>query len=519
MLNFLQRFSADVIGVLSGLDRIRFRGTQRLLATRRGMAQYLWQRRILWKDFRSFATQTTETMRQALEEQVEQLGRPLVYLNSSQVRKETLALELAARDGITAGLVAVLKCVEPCISFTVRRNRQEKMLELVCQPMKCLHYYHYYLDPRFGLMHVRTQSWFPFTVHICMNGREWLARQMDAAGIGYAKKDNCFVDIADLPAAQALFDAQLRTDWPTLLAGLAAQSNPAHAQLFASCPVPYYWSAEETEWASDVMFRTPESLAQLMPRLVRHGVEVLSCVDVLRFLGRREPVQCGTVGHFKGEVVTDLKRRPEGVRLLHRVNRNWIKMYDKQGTVLRVETVVNDARDMKVFRAPEGDANGAKKWLSLRKGVADLHRRTEISQKANDRYLDSLATVAETEPLSKLTERLTRPVEWKGRRSRALNPFGEADAVLLAAVGRGEFLLNGFRNRHLRDLLLAGNATAPAEARRQTSTVTRKIRLLRAHGVIQKVTSTQRYIVTEYGRTTITALLAARNANTKLLAA
>lgn len=519
MWKFLHRFGAEVIGELSGLDRIRFRGTQRLLATRQGMAQYLWQRKILWKDFASFAQSTTDTMRQAIEDQAKHNDRPVIYLNGSHLRKEDLALELAARDGISSGLIGVFKSVEPCISFTVRRNRQEKKLDLVCQPMKCLHYYHYYLDPRFGLMHVRTQSWFPFTVHICLNGREWLSKQMDAAGIGYVKKDNCFVDIADLPAAQALFDTQLRTDWPSLLAGLAAQSNPAHAELFASCPVPYYWSAEETEWASDVMFRTPESLAKLMPRLVRHGMEVLSCVDVLRFLGRREPAQCGTAGHFKGEVVTDLKRRPEGVRLLHRVNRNWIKMYDKQGTVLRVETVINDARDMKVFRSKEGDEDGAKKWMSLRKGVADLHRRTEISQKANDRYLDSLATAEETEPLSKLTERLTQPVEWKGRRSRALNPLGEADAALLAAVGRGEFLLNGFRNKDLRKLLDANTSESKTETRRQTSAVTRKIRLLRAHGVIQKVTGTQRYVVSENGRTTITALMAARKANAKLLAA
>jgi hypothetical protein len=519
MLKFLHRFSPEVIGVLSGLDRIRFRGTQRLLANRGGMADYLWQRRIPWKDFACFAENMTQTMRQAIEKQVEQLHRPLIYLNSSRTRKEALALELAARDGVEQGLVAVFKCVEPCVSFTVRRDREKQKLELLCQPMKCLHYYHYYLDPRFGLMHVRTQSWFPFTVHICLNGREWLARQMDAAGIGYVKKDNCFVDIADLPAAQALFDTQLRTDWSAVLMDLAAQSNPAHAELFAACPVPYYWSAEETEWASDVMFRTPEALVALMPRLVRHGMEVLGCVDVLRFLGRREPLRYGTVGRFQGEVVTDLKRRPEGVRLLHRVNRNWVKMYDKQGTVLRVETVINDARDMKVFRSKEGDQDGPKKWLPLRKGVADLYRRTEISQKANERYLDTLAAVEETEPLGKLTQRISQPVEWKGRRARALNPLAQADAALLQAVGKGEFLLNGFRNRQLRELLATGNTAEPAETRRQTSAVTRKIRLLRAHGVIQKVTATQRYIVTEYGRTAIAALTAARNANIKLLAA
>src|SRR5687768_10085841 len=112
MLKFLQRFSNDVLGVLSGLDRIRFRGTQILLANSRGMAQFLWRQRIAWKDFRSFAENATQSIRQAIEKQAEQLHRPVIYLNSSQTRKEDLARQLAMRDGIDQGLIAVLKCVE-----------------------------------------------------------------------------------------------------------------------------------------------------------------------------------------------------------------------------------------------------------------------------------------------------------------------------------------------------------------------------------------------------------------------
>lgn len=519
MLNFLQRFGSEVIGVLSGLDRIRFRGTKRFLSTVGGMMQYLWKRKVLLKDFSEFAQEVTQTLRCTVQEQVKQWGYPLDYLNSSTTRKEYKALELAKQRGISQGLIAVLSCVEPCLSFAVRRNAQSRKLELHCRPMKCLYYYHYFLDPRFGLLHVRTQTWFPFTVHVCLNGRDWLARQLDATGIRYVKRDNCFIDVADLPAAQGLLDAQLQTNWPLLLDGWVVQSNPAHASLFASCPVPYYWSVEESEWASDVMFRSPEALAALMPRLIRHGLETLTCVDVLRFLGRREPTECGSAGHFKGEVVTDLKRRPEGVRLLHRVNRNWMKMYDKQGSVLRLETVINDPRDLKVFRAREADENGPKKWLPLRKGVADLHRRAEVSQKANERYADSLATVEETQPLAQLTERLSRPVLWQGRRVRALNPLAEPDAAMLQAVAHGEFLLNGFRNRDLRALLYGAQPKDLNDTRRQSAATTRKIRLLRAHGVIQKVTRTQRYIVTEYGRAAIAAVTAARKADVKQLLA
>src|SRR5271170_6106947 len=165
MQKFLQRFSSQVIGCLSGLDRIRFRGTKRLLSTVGGMLWYLRQQDVLNKDFVAFAQDKTQTLKRAVEEQIKALGYKKVdYLNSSRTRKEDKALELAEQRGIKGGLIAVLSCVEPCYLFEMHRNREEKKLELCYQSTKCLHYYHYYLDRRFGLIHTRTQSWFPFTV-------------------------------------------------------------------------------------------------------------------------------------------------------------------------------------------------------------------------------------------------------------------------------------------------------------------------------------------------------------------
>lgn len=285
MLKFLQRFSSQVIGVLNGLDRIRFRGSKRLLCAVGGMIHYLRLQQRLLKDFKPFALALTAQFKEGIEEQAKAWGHPVDYVPSSQTSKEELALQLAQQRGIQEGLVAILRCVEPCYSFKMHRNRQEKKLQLQYGPAKCLHYYHYYLDRRFGLMHTRTQSWLPFSVQVCLNGREWLARQLDEASIGYVKKDNCFLDVADLSAAQQLLDQQLRTEWPPLLDGLMRQANPRHEAMFGAWPVPYYWSVDQSEWASDVMFRSADDLAALMPRLLRHGLEVCSCVDVLRFLG------------------------------------------------------------------------------------------------------------------------------------------------------------------------------------------------------------------------------------------
>jgi hypothetical protein len=110
-------------------------------------------------------------------------------------------------------------------------NRATKKLELRGKPRKCLHYCYYFMDPEVGLTYVRLQTWFPFTVHVGMNGREWLARQMDKSGLSYRRRDNCFAWIEDWAAAQRLLDEQLRTAWPGLLKRLLQQANPALASV------------------------------------------------------------------------------------------------------------------------------------------------------------------------------------------------------------------------------------------------------------------------------------------------
>jgi hypothetical protein len=513
MQTFLARYGTEIKGVLSGLDRVRFRGTIRWLASQRGLGTYLNTRRILLKDFKGWAMGLTGQIKQATERLAERLGRPLIYLASSGERKETRAAEIAQADGVTEGLVAVFQCVEPCHTFTVGPNAASRRLELRHGPGKCSHYYFYVRDPLSGPVSVRLQSWLPFSMHVCLNGHEWLAQLLARYGIAFEQRDNCFVDVGDVDRAQALLERQLRTDWDGLLNRLVRRWHPAHRTLFPE-PLDYYWSAEETEWATDVMFRSPGALGRVYPSLLRHAATTFGSGDVLRFLGRSPRVR----QYGASEIVTTLKTRPEGTRVKHAVNRNSIKMYDKQGSVLRVETTINDPRDMKSYRAKEGDRSGKKSWQRLRKGVSDLHRRTEISQQSNERYLETLAAVATPTPLKEVVGKVCQPTRWKHRPVRALQPLGEADGALLAAVARGEFAVNGFRNRDLRMLLDGAEPAESAAAKRQSARITRQLRLLRGHGLIRKISKTHRYQLTPSGRTTITALLVAQRTNIQHLA-
>ena len=192
-------------------------------------------------------------------------------------------------------------------------------------------------------------------------------------------------------------------------------------------------------------------------------------------------------------------------------------MYDKQGSVLRVETTINYTRDMKVYRASEDDPQGPKSWQKLRKGVADLNRRAQISQASNERYLESLAAVETESTLGEATAAVCQRTKWKGRSVRALNPLSEEDAQLLQAVNRGEFAITGFRNRDIREHLFASSPANEQQARSQTAKVTRLIRMLRAHGLVRKVPKTHRYVVSPRGREIITGLINARSANINTL--
>jgi len=256
-------------------------------------------------------------------------------------------------------------------------------------------------------------------------------------------------------------------------------------------------------------------LSRLMPRFVQLGMTGLGCGDVMRFLGRPVPGSGMPHGGFMGEVEANYIKRPEGVRLKFRVNQNSAKIYDKQGSNLRAETTINNPRDMKSFRTKEGNPEGEKEWRRLRKGVSDLARRAEISQKSNERCLNALASIETERTLGELTADVCRRKTGKGRSARALNPLADHDRRLLVAVGRGEFLLNGFRNRDIRGLMFedASEETKDAiESKRQSATVTRLLRLLRDHGIIKKVSSTHRYLVTERGRELITGVTAAHAA-------
>ena len=508
--SFLGRFGSQVSGVLSGFDRLRFRATLRILFVPAILGNYLNACHVLLKDFKTYALGVRARVKAAAYASAKAAGRPDLYLPSPEISKEEKARQIAQTDGVKDGLIALFSATEPCWSYSVRGDKATRRLRLALELRKCTHFYHYFMHPDFGQVSVRVQSWFPFAVDVCLNGREWLARQMDRAGLTYEQRDNCFAWVSDPGRAQELLDQQLRTDWTGVLQPLLEKAHPLHAELGRPLGQSYYWSASQTEFATDVMFKDAATLAGVYPALVHHGIRTFGGEDVLRFWGRARPDLCA------GEVKSTRKRRVEGVRLKHELRGNSIKMYDKQGSVLRVETTIVRPEEFKVYRGAQGGPPEKKDWKQMRRSVADLARRAEVSAAANERYLTALASTAQTIPLKNAAVEVCRRRRVEGRSYRALNPWAPEDARLLEVVSRAEFTINGFRNRDVRSDLF-GKTGTEAEERRRAAKVSRQLGLLKAHGLIAKVGRTHRWKMTEKGRRTVTALLSAREADVEQL--
>ena len=508
MQQFIAKFKDKLLGVISGFDRLVFRGILRRLIYSRGMEEYLWQNHILFKDYAHHVKKVSDRIRKAAVSPLEERGLPVLYLPSPKTDKDQLAQQIALQRGITQGSVCVLRTMEPSPTF------EHYGRHMVARTRPCPVLYHYGIDREWGWMNARIQTWFPFNIQICINGREWLARQMDREGLHYERQGNCFVWLEDYPRTQQLLDAQLRVSWPTVLQSWADQLNPLHASLFEKYPTHYYWTAYQSESATDMVFQ-PGELRRLEPLFLRHALLGFSSPDVMRFLGQKVNLG-GTIPiRFSKEVVSDLKRRQEGERIKHRVDKNSVKAYGKAhtpvGDVWRVETTINQAHQLRAYRPKEGGAEDQMAWRTLRAGVADLHRRAELAQKSNERYLEALAAVEDSQRVEELIRPLEKPAQYRGRRVRPLHPFSAPDSELLRAVNRGEFVIQGLRNRDLQKLLYSSPAQDDTEARRRSAAISRKLRLLRAHGLISKIPKTHRYQVTKAGRVAILALIAVQN--------
>jgi hypothetical protein len=488
--NFTTKFATAIVSTLGCHDRVIFKG---YLPFGRDHHLNGWVDHALKmrrKDFLPFVEKQSQALVDHAQAEADKAGVPFQRL-TGKPKKEALVRDLLRQSPRNEGLVTVLQVMETCRTVKLLHGNNRPRLAFAPRPQRVLYYY--FLDPEFGLMHVRIQTWFPFTIQVYVNGHDWLARQMHRRKLGFVQSDNAFTQLDDAAAAQRLADRFPQLPWVKILNRWARRVNPLMNASWLG-DADYYWVIDQAEYSTDVLFRDRATLAELYPRLLDHALLKFSAQDILTFLGRRQHT------NFDGEVLTDCKKdRLPGARIKHRMKNNWLKMYDKFGQILRIETVINQPREFRVRRRRLRRGRRQMVWCPMNKGVANFYQYHAQARAANERYLNALSVVDGPCATAKQLDRVCRPAKFHTRRRRGLNLLHPEEQRLFRAILRGDWRLHGFRNRDLIGELYGTQSVAPDERRRRSLRVCRQLQLLRAHKLIAKVPHTNRYRVTEAG--------------------
>jgi hypothetical protein len=494
---FVTKFTSLIVAVLSCFDRVIYKGYLPFTngAALEGFVDCVLKIRRM--DFMDFAREQSEVIVDHAKRLAQEAGAEY-FPPKAFYRKDKLVDRILRERPIAEGLICVLCCMECCPSFKLVYGKGRPSLVSARRQQRVL--YFYFLNPELGQIYIRLTTWFPFTVQVYVNGHSWLAQQMLKRRLGFKQQDNAFTALDHPHAAQQLADSFVDQNWPKILNRLVRQVNPLMRQWWLR-GYSYYWVVDQAEFATDVIFTSRKALAGLYPRLLDHSTVKFSARDILTFLGRRFHPR------FEGEVLTQCQKdRWPGARIKHRMKNNWLKMYDKFGLVLRIETVINNPREFRVRRLRTRAGRREMAWCPMNKGVCNFYHYREVALAANERYLEALSVVDNPAPAYRQVEKLTKPVERSGRSYSGFNPASGLDVKLFQAVLDGNNLVRGFRNADIREAL-NGATDDSLVRRRQSAAVGRLLKRLHVRGLIRKVPRSRRWLVTREGHRVLGAIV------------
>jgi hypothetical protein len=293
--------------------------------------------------------------------------------------------------------------------------------------------------------------------------------------------DNAFVRIGDWSRAQELADSLSPDQLHRTLDRYAERCCPV-LDIFGQ---DYHWSLMQVEYATDLAFRSVGTLGPLYEQLVRESVLSVKAEQIATFLGRRITPQLAQ------EIGSRFSTRIEGTCVKHRFGKCSIKMYDKSGIVLRIETTANDVSFFKHHRKVEHrEGAPTREFAPVKKSIYSLIDLREILLGCNRRYLAHLSALDDFSAGVRALDRLTRPREVDGKTVKGINFFEPGDSALLHALQNPRVNIAGVRRA---DLLPDLGMFSPARLSRQ-------LRRLLDIGVIKRVKGTYRYYLTKAGR-------------------
>ena len=512
MDTLLNKIGSKVNSIITGFDRIVFKGIIRPIMYAAGMESFLVSKKVRNKDFKAYAMEQSQKIVKSAETIAsEQCDSGVTYIRSLNERKEALAHNRQKERGVEEGLIGVWSCVESCSTFRSTYNPMQAYPSLRNERSKCKHLYFYFDDPVYGFMSVRLQTWAPYEIQISLNGREWLRRSLDTVGCGYVVKGNKFLHIDDYSLAQRFLDEQIKTDFTEVLNGFLPFVFPRMPEVLGN-RLSYYWTFWQSEIAKDYIFKDSNTLGTLMDDFQLYALITGTGERILKYFGSPVKLDGQPLQISNPEIRSYTSNWYGGLRVRHWNNKNSVKFYNEHN-VLRFEMTMNDPSKFKIHRHAEGqNKTEPKKLMLIRKGVADTVARAEVSKNIIDRFTEHMSAVEEKTRLGELLAPVSVPLKRKGKKIRALDVFGK-DMDFLRVVSDPGFNISGITNKGLQTML-AGTPWAKHMSGKQLSgRISRHLRLLRDHGLIRKLPNQWKYILTDKGRKITAAIDAARSAS------
>ena len=513
---FVQKFSSIVKGTLTGFDRIVFKGSILPLMYDEGVMSFCRGRNILNKDYKSWMLEQTGKIIDSATQYAEAAcGRGITHIASSRTRKEELARQRQQEANIDTDLIGVWSAVESCRSYKAKYCAKSGFPQLRGEWTKCKHLYFYFDHEDFGFMNIRLQTWFPYHIQLCLNGREWLRRSLQREECDFVAKGNKFLHIADYDVAQRMLDSQLDTRWAKTMDEFLPTVFPVMEQILGP-HLSYYWTLWQSEWATDLIFPSSKDLRPITDTLLRHAFMTGNGTALLRYLDRPITKAGKPYANMNNDMTSRILDFNDGVRVRHWVDHNSVKIYN-EGNTLRVETTMNQPSMFKVQRRAQGQSDDMpKRRLSLRKGVADIAIRAQVSQDINNRFMEQLATCSDETPTRELFDEVCKARIKNGHRVRAMDPTGK-DRTLLNTISDPVFCISGITNKALREKLYGCAGYTKMTDKQRSAKVSRQLRMLREHGLIKKLPKQRKYQLTQKGRELTTTLNALLTASTQQL--
>jgi hypothetical protein len=488
-----ERYQNQIFGTLSCYDRMIIQGTLPGWCYDQGITAFFYARQIKIFDYPRFAQTLREKVRENAERIAQENSIEIEFIRKPDAfRKEKRLKEIIKARGEQPGLVHIFSAMEACTSYKPWHDKKTGKTFLKYDSGKCLHYYFYFIDKTFGLCYLRVPTWAPFRLQFYTNGHNWLATKLTKRKMSYVLRENAFFAIDDFAKAQELSDNIKVSDLHRALDRFARKYCP----VFQEYGLTYHWSTMQVEYATDLVFKKLSDLHTWYDQIVRTAIHSVKPENIATFLGRK------LHGNYQGDLGNNFNTRIQGTRIKHHMGASSIKMYDKFGSILRIETTTNDVSEFKPYWEIQSRTGApVHKNAPMKKNIYSLFELTAIFRASNRRYLEFISTFDDQSQGIKNLERISKPVETDDRSYKGFNLFSDDDLKLFEVLARGEFNINGFQNKSLRRHVPKIN----------TGPMTSILKRLHLHGIIRKVGRTYKYYLTKLGKAVITAGLTIRN--------